>query len=32
MKDNQLIYIVFGDENYQIEAFFSITSAIARNT
>lgn len=31
MKDNQLIYIVFGDENYQIEAFFSITSAIARN-
>lgn len=31
MKDNQLIYIAFGDETYQTEAFFSIASAIARN-
>jgi len=31
MKDYQLIYIAFGSETYQIEAFFSIASAIARN-
>lgn len=31
MKDNQLIYIAFGAETYQTEAFFSIASAIARN-
>lgn len=31
MKSHQLIYIAFGDETYQTEAFFSIASAIARN-
>lgn len=31
MKENQLIYIAFGNEIYQTEAFFSISSAIARN-
>lgn len=31
MKDNQLIYIAFGSEIYQIEAFFSISSAIAKS-
>ncbi|MCK9236562.1 MAG: hypothetical protein M0Q29_06805 [Thiopseudomonas sp.] len=31
MKDNQLIYIAFGSETYQIEAVFSISSAIARS-
>lgn len=31
MKENQLIYIAFGAEIYQTEAFFSIASAIARN-
>jgi len=31
MKNNQLIYIAFGDKTYQTEAFFSIASAIARN-
>lgn len=30
MCKNQLIYIAFGSETYQIEAFFSISSAIAR--
>lgn len=31
MNTNQLIYIAFGNKTYQTEAFFSISSAIARN-
>lgn len=31
MTTNQLIYIAFGNQTYQTEAFFSISSAIARN-
>lgn len=31
MCKNQLIYLAFGSETYQVEAFFSIASAIARN-
>lgn len=31
MSKNQLIYLAFGSETYQTEAFFSIASAIARN-
>lgn len=32
MQKNQLMYIAFGNKAYQKEAFFSIASAIARNS